>query len=511
MSADHFYREFEANFRGDREEILQRLKIYRPFIEPFLSAPGTRRVCDLGCGRGEWLEFMQSIGMEAHGVDLDEGMLLDCFERGLSAEQADAIAHLKSLADESQAIVSGFHIAEHLPFPVLRTLIDEALRVLRPGGLLILETPNAENIQVGTLSFHMDPTHVKPLPPGLLSFLPRFYGFHRSRVIRLQESEELRTRPTVRLLEVLRGVSPDYAVIAQKSGDPEWLAQFDAIFATDFGLTLDTLCERFDAGFVPAETFQRDMAAVAVRLHEHFERFEENEARLKDRLSDVENIYRRIEEHREENLGRLADHARRFDEQAHRLDEQARRVDEHGNRFDEQGRRFDGHARLLEEQNGRLEEHARRLDDQGERADALAGRLSELAEQLASLAGQNEAYRAQIAALHASTSWKVTAPLRLASRAGKNACATAVALPRACVMFLLRSLLSRRAARAWAWRLANRYPKTANRFRAWIYRGNDIAPQVVNQPIAQSVSGRHLSTRTRKIHEELLSRRNDRT
>lgn len=248
MTERAFYHEFEANFRGNREEIVGRLRVYLPFLHPFTATSERPGLVDLGCGRGEWLELAGENGMRAEGVDLDDGMLQDCFSRGLSARKMDAIAFLRSLADDSQAVVSGFHIAEHLPFEVLQALISEACRVLQPGGLLILETPNAENLDVGTLAFHMDPTHNKPLPPGLLSFLPRYYGFARAKVLRLQEKQKLAEADTVRLIDVFRGVSPDYAVIAQKAGDPAFMAQFDALFAADYGLTLDTLSERFEHG-----------------------------------------------------------------------------------------------------------------------------------------------------------------------------------------------------------------------------------------------------------------------
>ena len=249
MNMSSFYHEFEAHFRGTRQEIQKRLEVYIPFLEPLLNASDKPRIVDVGCGRGEWLELTSSIGMDAHGVDLDEGMLQDCWDRGLSADKADAIAYLASLPAESVAAVSGFHIAEHLPFEALQALIANALRVLQPGGLLILETPNAENIHVGSLTFHMDPTHVKPLPPGLLSFLPRFHGFQRAKVLRLQENKELAEADTARLLDVFQGVSPDYAVVAQKGGEPAYLRQWDALFDKEFGLTLDTLSHRFEQAF----------------------------------------------------------------------------------------------------------------------------------------------------------------------------------------------------------------------------------------------------------------------
>src|SRR5215469_3508512 len=137
---DGFYRAFEERFRGSREAIRSRLQIYLPFIEPLKSIDDHPAAVDIGCGRGEWLELVTNNGFDARGVDLDEGMLEACYENGLRATKEDGIAFLEKLPNESQLIVSGFHIAEHLPFAQLQILIQQALRVLKPGGLLILET-----------------------------------------------------------------------------------------------------------------------------------------------------------------------------------------------------------------------------------------------------------------------------------------------------------------------------------------------------------------------------------
>lgn len=284
MDSASFYHEFEAKFRGGRDEITGRLTFYLPFLRLFLLAGHERpRLVDLGCGRGEWLELVGSIGFDAEGVDLDDGMLNDCRERGLNARREDAIACLRALPDNSQAVVSGFHIAEHLPFDVLQTLIIEASRVLVPGGLLILETPNAENIHVGTLTFHMDPTHNKPLPPGLLSFLPRIYGFGRSKVFRLQENRLLAQASSVRLIDVLTGVSPDYTVIAQKPADAAFLQRFDAVFDTDAGLTLDTLAERFENAFVR----KADLPPAPLENYVTLAAFEERLERMRAEMHDL--------------------------------------------------------------------------------------------------------------------------------------------------------------------------------------------------------------------------------
>ncbi len=244
--SDDFYRAFEDEHRGSRELIKSRQGVYLPFIEPLLSLYPDSSALDLGCGRGEWLELLTQIGFQVRGVDLDDSMLAVCRERGLSVQTKDAIAGLQECANESQSVVSGFHIAEHLPFEVLQVFVREALRVLRPGGLLILETPNPENIVVGTANFYLDPTHKQPIPPLLLSFLAERVGFGRVKVIRLQSPVDLAVGRRLTIHDVLGGVSPDYAIVAQKSAAPESLALLSRAFEFDYGVTLGQISGAYE-------------------------------------------------------------------------------------------------------------------------------------------------------------------------------------------------------------------------------------------------------------------------
>ncbi|UXZ21267.1 methyltransferase domain-containing protein [Pseudomonas sp. YeP6b] len=242
-----FYRAFEDRHRGSRALILGRLNIYVPFISPLKRLYGERPALDLGCGRGEWLEVLLQNDFLPTGIDLDEGMLEGCKALSLPAIQGDALDILKSLPDESQVVVSGFHIAEHIPFGNLKELVAQAFRVLKPAGLLILETPNSENIVVGTQSFYLDPTHERPIPHLLLSFLTEYSGFCRSKLLRLQESKEIATASSTALMSVLGAVSPDYAIVAQKSALSVDLEHFDEVFQQDYGLALEVLAHRYDA------------------------------------------------------------------------------------------------------------------------------------------------------------------------------------------------------------------------------------------------------------------------
>ena len=267
MSSDqnHFYKAFEDQHRGSRETIKSRLAVYLPFIKQIKSIDPNATALDLGCGRGEWLELLQENQFTASGIDLDDGMLSACRSRGLNVQTGDAIAYLKSLPSDSLSIVSGFHIAEHLSLDDLQILIKEALRILKPAGLLILEAPNTENLVVGTSSFYLDPTHQRPLPSALLNFLVGYLGFARSKVLGVQESVPLREElgpPS--LFAVLSGVSPDYAVIAQKTGDASSIASFDSLFAKEYGLTLELLANRYQERF---DVIERRTQLLEARLN----------------------------------------------------------------------------------------------------------------------------------------------------------------------------------------------------------------------------------------------------
>lgn len=245
MSEKSFYRAFEDRHRGSRELIKSRLDVYRPFIEPLIKPDELFCGIDLGCGRGEWLEILGEIGISALGVDLDQGMLSACSERGLKTIHGDALAYLASLEDDSQIVVSAFHMVEHISFDQLQDLVKQAHRVLKPGGLLIMETPNPENIMVATCSFYLDPTHVRPIPPDLLLFMTEFFKFSRSKILRLQEGPQTLLSASLNLNHVLGGASPDYAVIAQKAASDDIQSKCDYAFNLDYGVDTITLAAKY--------------------------------------------------------------------------------------------------------------------------------------------------------------------------------------------------------------------------------------------------------------------------
>jgi O-antigen chain-terminating methyltransferase len=191
------------------------------------SAP----LLDLGCGRGEWLKLAGDRGWKAQGVDSNPVMVQRCVEAGLEVEVGDALDFLRSAKDDSFSVITGFHIIEHIPFETVVSLLDEALRTLRPGGAVIFETPNPENLLVGACNFYADPTHRNPIFPPTLEFVVRERGFEKVELLRpfragrpeafepLPADDPLASRlnPVLAMFDAGFGASPDFSIVGTKA------------------------------------------------------------------------------------------------------------------------------------------------------------------------------------------------------------------------------------------------------------------------------------------------------
>ena len=165
------YVAFEQRFRGDSEEIRDRLAGYVKQFE------GRGPIAELGCGRGEFLELLRDAGLEARGVDDNAEMVSVCRERGLAVEEGDLLAYLKDLDEESMGGIFAAQVVEHLPPPVLREALTASYRALRKDGRIVLETVNTRSVVALVESFYRDLSHQKPLHPETLDFLLRSCGF----------------------------------------------------------------------------------------------------------------------------------------------------------------------------------------------------------------------------------------------------------------------------------------------------------------------------------------------
>ncbi len=169
---DFDYVGFERRFRGDPASVAMTLA--ERYVEELADhAP----VLDVGCGAGGLLAALREAGIEGRGVDLDAGMVAEARVAGLDVVQGDGLAYLAAVDDESLGAITAIHVIEHLEFADLSRFLDLAAAKLRPGGVLVCETPNPTALIVLGHSYILDPTHKWPLHPSLVTFLCERSGF----------------------------------------------------------------------------------------------------------------------------------------------------------------------------------------------------------------------------------------------------------------------------------------------------------------------------------------------
>jgi SAM-dependent methyltransferase len=176
-SASFDYVGFERRFRGDPAAVLASLE--KRYADVLADNPP---VVDLGCGRAELVGLLAARGVQAIGVDTDPSMVAEARDQGLDVRLMDGLAFLESQERGSLGAIICTHLVEHLELDALIKLLELAVTRLKPGGVFIAETPNPASLIVLGNSYILDPTHVRPLHPSLLSFLCEGAGFRDVRL-----------------------------------------------------------------------------------------------------------------------------------------------------------------------------------------------------------------------------------------------------------------------------------------------------------------------------------------
>mgnify|MGYP001159566132 CR=1 FL=1 len=215
MDSD-FYTEFENNFRGSREQIIHVLSNYDGLIDYILNIDNHPSLLDIGSGRGEWIQKCNAKGFKSIGLELDTKMVNDCKKLNLDIKQGDALSLLDDFSEDSFSIISAFHVIEHMNHKNIKELLVKSKRILKPKGLLILETPSIDNLIVSSKSFHIDPTHINPIHPDLLAFMITRTGFNKHKYYFINGGPLQNSEPDS-LTRIFNGVAQDLVLIASKS------------------------------------------------------------------------------------------------------------------------------------------------------------------------------------------------------------------------------------------------------------------------------------------------------
>jgi len=208
------YIEFENQFRGSRESVLDRLDQYRGVLTYIKEEYPRAKALDLGCGRGEWLQKCQQYELSAQGIDASSSMIKYCKKEGLNACKGNIFKIMPHLKSNCYSLITAFHIIEHLENDKITKLLIESERLLKKNGIIIIEMPSIDNIYVSTDSFYLDETHINKIHPKLLIYKLGLHGFKSTELNYINGEPEEKQNHFLRKL--FYNVGQDVSIIACK-------------------------------------------------------------------------------------------------------------------------------------------------------------------------------------------------------------------------------------------------------------------------------------------------------
>ncbi len=135
------------------------------------------RLLDIGCGSGKFLRSMQRLGWQAQGVEFNTSAVQLCRDAGLEIFQGELAE--AAFPDNHFDLVTARHLIEHIADP--KPFIREIFRILKPGGTMVLITPNSQALGRGWFGTNWYanevPRHLILFAPGNLRQLATQAGF----------------------------------------------------------------------------------------------------------------------------------------------------------------------------------------------------------------------------------------------------------------------------------------------------------------------------------------------
>ncbi|WP_040634828.1 class I SAM-dependent methyltransferase [Mycolicibacterium phlei] len=210
-----------------------------------------RDVLEAGCGEGYGADLIADVARRVIGLDYDETAVAHVRARYPRVEMHHGNLAALPLADETVDVVVNFQVIEHLWDQ--GQFVRECARVLRPGGLLLMSTPNRITFSPGR-DTPINPFHTRELNAAELTELLTDNGFALESMLGVFHG------PRLRELDARHGGSLIDAQIARALADAPWpaelLADVASVRTEDFDL-LDAAERDIDDSL--------DLVAIAVR------------------------------------------------------------------------------------------------------------------------------------------------------------------------------------------------------------------------------------------------------
>lgn len=172
---DRLYPDLDYKFLRYIGAVPEKMRYIQGHYLPFFE--GRRRVLDLACGDGDFIEMLTEQGVCATGVDFDPRACEAVRGRGLDVVCQDVLDYLERVEPESFDGIFSAHLVEHLSYHQVLRMLELGLRALEPGGIMLLATPNTRSMYAHLESFYKHFGHTSFYHPELLCFFLDYVGF----------------------------------------------------------------------------------------------------------------------------------------------------------------------------------------------------------------------------------------------------------------------------------------------------------------------------------------------
>ncbi|MCC6219766.1 MAG: methyltransferase domain-containing protein [Deltaproteobacteria bacterium] len=185
---------FELVEKSDEE----RLKGY---AQLFAGADGA--ICNLGCGRGDFLEILRNLNVPAFGVETRKRLVEVCVSKGLEVVMDEPLSYLSSLPDGSIGGIFSSYWIEHFDSCRLLDLLKLISKKVKPGGLVIIETVNPLSLITFVSCLTNSIRKISPIHPNTLRRLMELNGMVTEEVVMEVPVEDAMRLKTVEIVDAL--------------------------------------------------------------------------------------------------------------------------------------------------------------------------------------------------------------------------------------------------------------------------------------------------------------------
>lgn len=137
------------------------------------------KILDVGCGSGKTLALLKELGWKVYGLEINKNAVRIAKERGLVNIKLGGCEKIANFPNNYFDSIRLYHVIEHLPDP--RNCLQLIYKKLKPGGEVVLGTPNADSVVsklFGKFWYNLDiPRHLFVFSSKTLSRIVKNQGF----------------------------------------------------------------------------------------------------------------------------------------------------------------------------------------------------------------------------------------------------------------------------------------------------------------------------------------------